>query len=243
MPIFCVKSVKIYTGQKKFTRIYPWDPRQIRGMIVMEWIFPSEKSKMCQNNIPPLEISTIPLQRQNIQHIKIFNSSKYLLFPCKDKTFDSSKYLSFPCKDTPKAMLGLGSSLNGSLIKEGDDVYFECRVRYTNPHLRRCIEIFVLCELPLSRIYFWKYFSLRANPRAYKISWRCNVSKSFFQTILRDNFSGYQNKFFSEFYRPQYEKNMLSLKIHNNFIIFILNHLSKWNILWSAFVYNQVSML
>ena len=90
---------------------------------------------MCQNNIPPLEISTIPLQRQNIQHIKIFNSSKYLLFPCKDKTFDSSKYLSFPCKDTPKAMLGLGSSLNGSLIKEGDDVYFECRVRYTAPTL------------------------------------------------------------------------------------------------------------
>ena len=32
MPIFRVKSVKIYTGQKKFTRIYPWDPRQIRGM-------------------------------------------------------------------------------------------------------------------------------------------------------------------------------------------------------------------
>ena len=27
-------------------------------------------------------------------------------------------------------MLGLGASLNGSLIKEGDDVYFECRVRY-----------------------------------------------------------------------------------------------------------------
>ena len=26
MPIFCVKSVKIYTGQKTFTRIYPWDP-------------------------------------------------------------------------------------------------------------------------------------------------------------------------------------------------------------------------
>ena len=34
MPIFCVKSVKIYTGQKKFTRIYPWDPWQIRGMNV-----------------------------------------------------------------------------------------------------------------------------------------------------------------------------------------------------------------
>ena len=33
MPIFRVKSVKIYTGQKKFTRIYPWDPWQIRGMV------------------------------------------------------------------------------------------------------------------------------------------------------------------------------------------------------------------
>ena len=32
MPIFRVKSVKIYTGQKKFTRIYPWDPWQIWGM-------------------------------------------------------------------------------------------------------------------------------------------------------------------------------------------------------------------
>ena len=33
MPIFRVKSVKIYTGQKKFTRVYPWDPWQIWGML------------------------------------------------------------------------------------------------------------------------------------------------------------------------------------------------------------------
>ena len=32
MPIFRVKSVKIYIGQKKFTRIYSWDPWQISGM-------------------------------------------------------------------------------------------------------------------------------------------------------------------------------------------------------------------
>ena len=32
MPIFRVKSVKIYTGQKKFTRVYLWNPWQIRGM-------------------------------------------------------------------------------------------------------------------------------------------------------------------------------------------------------------------
>ena len=35
MPIFCDKSVKIYTGQKEFTRIYPWDPWQIWGMYVL----------------------------------------------------------------------------------------------------------------------------------------------------------------------------------------------------------------
>ena len=32
MPIFRVKSVKIYTGQKKFTRIYSWRSWQISGM-------------------------------------------------------------------------------------------------------------------------------------------------------------------------------------------------------------------
>ena len=34
MPIFRVRSVKIYTGQKKFTRVYPWEPLQIWGMIL-----------------------------------------------------------------------------------------------------------------------------------------------------------------------------------------------------------------
>ena len=32
MPIFCVKSVKIYTDQKKFTQIYSWRSWQISGM-------------------------------------------------------------------------------------------------------------------------------------------------------------------------------------------------------------------
>ena len=32
MPIFCVKSVKIYTSQKKFTRVYSWLSWQISGM-------------------------------------------------------------------------------------------------------------------------------------------------------------------------------------------------------------------
>jgi len=34
--------------------------------------------------------------------------------------------------DAPQAVLNLGSSLNASNIKEGDDVYFECNVR-ANP--------------------------------------------------------------------------------------------------------------
>ena len=33
MPIFRVKSVKIYTGQNKFTRVCPWRPWQISGMV------------------------------------------------------------------------------------------------------------------------------------------------------------------------------------------------------------------
>ena len=37
MPIFRIKSVNIYTGQKKFTRIYPWDPWQISGMSQCKW--------------------------------------------------------------------------------------------------------------------------------------------------------------------------------------------------------------
>ena len=32
MPIFCVKSVKIYTGQKKITWIYSWRSWQISGL-------------------------------------------------------------------------------------------------------------------------------------------------------------------------------------------------------------------
>ena len=33
MPIFRVKSVKIYTSQKKFTRVYSWLSWQIWGMV------------------------------------------------------------------------------------------------------------------------------------------------------------------------------------------------------------------
>ena len=34
LPIFRVKSLKIYTGQKKFTRTCPWRPWQISGMLL-----------------------------------------------------------------------------------------------------------------------------------------------------------------------------------------------------------------
>ena len=44
MPIFCVKSVKNYTGQKKFTRVYPWDPWQIWGMQVVCKVLTNFKS-------------------------------------------------------------------------------------------------------------------------------------------------------------------------------------------------------
>ena len=40
MPIFCVKSVKIYTGQKKFTRVYPWRLWQISGTCTIAQCFP-----------------------------------------------------------------------------------------------------------------------------------------------------------------------------------------------------------
>ena len=44
MPIFRVKSVKNYTGQKKFTRVYPWDPWQIWGMQVVCKVLTNFKS-------------------------------------------------------------------------------------------------------------------------------------------------------------------------------------------------------
>ena len=37
MPIFCVKPVKIYTGQKNFTWIYSWRSWQIWGMETLEF--------------------------------------------------------------------------------------------------------------------------------------------------------------------------------------------------------------
>ena len=56
MPIFCVKSIKIYTGQKKFTRVYPWDLWQIWGMCwypIHIWIY-WNKSISCPVHIDKL---------------------------------------------------------------------------------------------------------------------------------------------------------------------------------------------
>ena len=52
--------------------------------------------------------------------------------------------------DVPQAVLSLGFSLNGSNIKEGDDVYFECNVR-SNPRpykitWRRNVSDFLLVQ-------------------------------------------------------------------------------------------------
>ena len=41
-------------------------------------------------------------------------------------------YKNYFFSDIPQSVLSLGSNLNGSNIKEGDDVYFECSVR-ANP--------------------------------------------------------------------------------------------------------------
>ena len=85
-------------------------------------------------------------------------------------------------------MLGLGASLNGSQIKEGDDVYFECRVRFvTFPWWAHWLQrqrqrgpqclLLYFCLLDTSQLFKCKnILFIRANPRAYKISWRCNVS-------------------------------------------------------------------
>ena len=61
---------------------------------------------------------------------------------CQDKENSTSFFQSVPIffslkniiflLDIPQSVLNLGSSLNGSNIKEGDDVYFECSVR-ANP--------------------------------------------------------------------------------------------------------------
>ena len=63
MPIFRVKSVKIYTGQKKFTRIYLWDPWQIRGMI-------RRMSLDCNCNVFKMQIFALsaPLQTINTEY-------------------------------------------------------------------------------------------------------------------------------------------------------------------------------
>ncbi len=46
--------------------------------------------------------------------------------------FFTARHFYFSYADVPQSILSLGTSLNGSNIKEGDDVYFECNVR-ANP--------------------------------------------------------------------------------------------------------------
>ena len=47
-------------------------------------------------------------------------------------SFSSPTYMDVSISDVPSSTLTLGSSLNASNIKEGDDVYFECSVK-ANP--------------------------------------------------------------------------------------------------------------
>jgi hypothetical protein len=47
-------------------------------------------------------------------------------------------YELFPLPDAPEVSLVLGRAMNSSILKEGDDVYFECQVK-ANPPPRRVI--------------------------------------------------------------------------------------------------------
>ena len=47
--------------------------------------------------------------------------------------FSGSRFIS---TDPPTSIVKLGSSLNASNIKEGDDVYFECQVQSNPPPTR-----------------------------------------------------------------------------------------------------------
>ena len=51
MPIFRVKSVKIYTGQKKFTRTCPWRPWQIWGMVTIVTILTIVTSELVTKHL------------------------------------------------------------------------------------------------------------------------------------------------------------------------------------------------
>ena len=63
LPIFRVKSVKIYTGQKKFTRIYSWGSWQIWGMVwsckPCEWMF---RTTTCRINCIQFLLRPRPLR-------------------------------------------------------------------------------------------------------------------------------------------------------------------------------------
>ena len=71
----------------------------------------------------------------------------------------------YSVSDVPQAVLSLGSSLNGSNIKEGDDVYFECNVR-SNPRpykiaWRRNVSGQGMVFLTLTYVQGWE-FALRS---------------------------------------------------------------------------------
>ena len=72
MPIFRVKSVKIYTGQKKFTRVYSWLSWQIWGMV------PSE-SHMSHNMGTWADASKCiaPRQKIKVPILHVFHNNMY----------------------------------------------------------------------------------------------------------------------------------------------------------------------
>ena len=73
MPIFRVKSVKIYTGQKKFTRTSSVRPRQIWGMTIciVFRVYPDNPNHhyaSCHQTAVPLGLSAI--KRKETQHYR-----------------------------------------------------------------------------------------------------------------------------------------------------------------------------
>ena len=85
MPIFRVKSVKIYTGQKKFTRVYPWDPWQIRGMT---------RRKLNEGYIHHDIKIMLKIGELNMC-VKILRAmSKFLMSLCVSKCFNTSSSMS-----------------------------------------------------------------------------------------------------------------------------------------------------
>ena len=112
MLIFRVKSVKIYTGQKKFTRVYPWDPWQIWGM--------GQSGQKWGRQKWPILVSGQNFSSNFWKHITL-NFTKYEC-QCNTITFNVLMRAAYSdigdafVKEEPRTLFM--KSQNGSLIKD-----------------------------------------------------------------------------------------------------------------------------